>query len=228
MCEGNVRRILSAQWVLILIIGLTVQQSCRDSGIELTLEPLPAAKDSIIALHVGNRWLWHITTYALDGSGSTYLDSMKIDSAQTVGTDKWFFPGNPYTDLAYANRIDGCYYKSFNGIPPTPDFLYYKYPARKNDIYKAPVAFFSGSSVYIVDTRRVMTVLSTDTSITVPAGTFRGYLYRYDYTDGSSYWREFLAPSVGWVRVETFARTLNGQYFRVALKELVQFVPGPP
>jgi hypothetical protein len=215
--------------LIVLLVGvLMFQLSCRDSGIVTTLEPLPAAKDSIIALRVGNRWLWHVTTYALDGGGSTYLDSMKIDSAQTAGSDQWFFPSGALGPLAFANRTDGCYYKSFYGIPPTPGFLFYKYPARRNDKYKAPQEQFSGNSTWIVDTLRMMTVLSTDTTITSPAGTFQGYLYRYERTNGSGYSLEFLAPSVGWVRVETYARTLDGQYFRVALKELVRFVPGPP
>jgi hypothetical protein len=213
--------------IAIIITAAALYPSCSNSPSEPTEQELPSVKDSIIALGVGNRWNWRVTLFAQDGRDSTFIDSLRIDSVLTVDSDKWFFPGQPYWKLAFANRSDGCYYRAFSHGSLEPSFLYYKYPARVNDTYKAPQAFVSGSDVWIVDSVRTMTVLSTDTSITVPAGTFRCYLYRYAWTNGLFYSLEFLAPSLGWVRADTYVRLPNQQYFRQSSKELVQFVAGP-
>lgn len=213
--------------IVALISAAIFYPSCRNSPIDVLPDKPIHAKDSIMALNVGNRWIWRATLYdTLGRAFSPYLDSLKIDSVQVTNSERWYFPGRPYEKLAFANLAGGCYYRAFSSAVPTPSFLFYKYPATLNETYKAPQGLVSGSHVWIVDTLKIMTVLSTDTTITVPAGTFRCYLYRYAWVNGIFYSEEFLSPGVGWVRVVSYTKLRDGVYFRQYSKELIKFIPG--
>lgn len=201
--------------------------ACRNLSTEPVEDKPILAKDSIVALKVGNRWIWQIAFYDTVGMlHSTTYDSLRIDSVQVIGSEHWHFPGKPYEKLAFANLAGGCYYRAFSSAAPTSSFLFYKYPATLNESYKAPQGLVSGSRVWIVDTLKIMTVLSTDTTITVPAGTFRCYLYRYAWINGNFYSEEFLSPGRGWIRILGYTKLREGVYFKQSLKELIEFIPG--
>jgi hypothetical protein len=175
-------------------------------------------------LQVGNRWIWQLTFY--DTLGHPYavsLDSLTIDSVKNVDSELWFFPGQPYWKLAFANLVGGCYYRAFSDTPG-PSFLFYKYPATIYDTYKAPVGLVSVDHVWIVDTLETITVLSTDTTITVPAGSFRCYLYQRFRNNGDFFYDEFLSPGWGWIRIVTYVRMRYGGYYKQSSKELAELV----
>lgn len=219
--------LILARLIVILISVAIFYPSCRNSPIDILPDKPILAKDSIMALNVGNRWIWQTTLYDTLGKPySTYHDSLRIDSVQVINSENWYFPGQPYGDLAFANLVGGCYYRAFTSNTPGPSFLFYKYPATLNESYKAPQGLVSGSHVWIVDSLRMMTVLSTDTTVTISAGTFHGYLYRYAMTNGFQYSEEFLAPGRGWVRILTYVRIRDGVYFKQSSKELIKFIPG--
>jgi len=213
---------------LFLSVAAILSSSCRHSPTEAPAGVPTVAKDSIIPLNIGNKWTWQLTLYDTLGKPySTYLDSLRIDSAKNINSEHWCFPGHPYEKLAFANLSDGCYYRAFDDTPGA-SFLFYRYPARANDTYRAPSGVVSGYRVWIVDTLESMTILSIDTTITVPAGTFTCYLYRRARKDGVHYFDEFLAPGLGWIRVVTYPEIWPGRgvYFKQSTKDLIQFTPG--
>jgi hypothetical protein len=91
-----------------------------------------------------------------------------------------------------------------------------KYPAKVGDVYGYPVLVIGNPFIVIIDDLMMCTVKCTDTTIFVPAGQFRCYMYQTSIpSSGSkSYTQMFLSPSYGWIkRDDCYSTTANGSVY---------------
>ena len=95
-----------------------------------------------------------------------------------------------------ANREDGLWNYSFDYYGSEEHYLYLKYPCRAGDTYDYPAGRPPG----------VVTVVSTNESIQVKAGTFSCILYRFDFEEIVSHLNIYAAPGIGIVKSEHFSR----------------------
>jgi hypothetical protein len=128
--------------------------------------------DVIMPLTVGNQWVGRYHLYDSTGTvDSTWHDTLTIERAVRDGSETLFTGSNGET---YVNRADGLWYGD-----SACNLQRAKYPA-------AAGATFSEESVLVllpgstapVEQKTAMLVVRTDTTITVPAGTYRCYHYR--------------------------------------------------
>ncbi len=181
----------------------------------------------IIPLRAGNSW----TILRFDASDSLGAfrpgdtSRITIPTVAVYANQPWFIAhwgdwaggGN-----AYSNSIQGCLVRGWYHYPTfrfTEQFLRYKYPATAGDQYAVPGVFHSADTAWVQDSMQICTVLSTDTVITVPAGTFHCYHYRFQWTyhsthPGIPFEDEFLSPGVGRVQWDQYDWRLVWRPFR--------------
>jgi hypothetical protein len=159
-------------------------------------------KSVIMPLEVGNSWRGTQTEYAPDGAPvytATYTQ-MVVDVG-TINNELWYTihliiaSDTSDTGVSFANRNDGLWIWNIGGDTiSTIPFMYYKYPAMPGDSYA------SGPKGHAN-----VTVVSTDTVITVPYGEFNAYLYGYERSgmfNDISY--VYLVPDLGLVKWEYY------------------------
>jgi hypothetical protein len=143
-------------------------------------------------LKVGNIWNYKLT--ANDTSGVALAAPQdfvyQITKDTAVFNEQWYCMSGA---LYYVNRSDGVW-RVFNGIP----VLFFKYPAKPNDSYSSSLG-------------RIR-VLSIDTGISVPKGTFHCYQYRLSQANGSQFDYYFLEGIVI-ARIDVFEQTLSGRTY---------------
>lgn len=171
----------------------------------LSPEPDPTPSGSVIMpLEVGNQWIAKYTQYDEQGNKTDErFDTLSIVSSYRVYNETMF---RASTEEHYVNRGDGLW----SGADCNRQHA--KYPARKDDLYNhesIPVLLPS-SDKPIMQTIAVR-VLHTDTTVTVPAGTFKTYHYApviLSPTDAKFITpiHSYYAPNVGPVLIETFGR----------------------
>jgi hypothetical protein len=160
---------------------------------------------TIVPLAVGNKWILDVTKY--DSTGTiigSYVDSLMVVGDTLILTETWFID---HTGSLKINRADGLYQWDDPGELP---WLVLKYPTYVDDTFssKSDTAF----------------VISIDTLITVPSGSYS--CIRYDYkrkTDLSLKRHFFGAPMVGSVYWEEFSKTSDGSLFRNKMVELKSY-----
>ena len=167
--------------VVLLLLSLI---SCKE---ESSTEP--ETTSSLYPLKVANVWTYDKATnlgdyediYLVEAKVSDTIFKVKFTSSGSMGD-------NREETIVAENKSDGYYQDGT---------IIYKYPAEAGDTYQ------SGS--------RTITVIATNVSITVPAGTFNCIEYE---SGGSTYW---VSPGVGqikwsndqWNHSELISYTLN-------------------
>jgi hypothetical protein len=109
-----------------------------------------------------------------------------------INNKKWFWYGR----ILMTNKESGLY-SIINGS----EYLFYKYPAKTGDTYKIPS---------ITDTLN-MEIIAINEQLTVKAGTFYTYHYRYILQLLPISVDEWLAPNIGLVRRDVKSLD-NGNY----------------
>jgi hypothetical protein len=159
--------------------------------------------DVIIPLAVGNEWVAHVASWDSSGRANVIrIDTARIVRDTTIQLERWFVDnrGNHVT-----NRPTG-YWVLSNAVAS----MFLKYPVSLNDNYP-----------YGNDT---IGVVSRDTSITVPAGTFSCVCYHISYGTQSVARQILLAsPNKGIVRREVVARTPSGREYLESRADLQTF-----
>lgn len=182
------------------------QQVMRRIGVSLTVaivacgcsqELSPVLPDqSILPLQVGNHWIGEGTSFRADGSiRSQGRDTIRIVRDTIVSGERRFVTS---ANEGYVRRADGIYLWNVGALP-TP-ISYFKFPASTGDRVVVPFVYL-GSDTLIV------TVVSTDAVVTVPAGTFATYHYLIQSTLTNTDIHQYLAPDVGFVRIEKLDRS---------------------
>ena len=133
----------------------------------------PNYRGVILPLAIGNKWVG--TQIHISPSNDTTFHTKTRELIQRIrmNDELWYFTrqilDDDTTDLGtlYANRPDGLWAFSVTDSFTGEAFLMFKYPAREGDGY------FLGSDEYAP----YVTVISIDSLVTVPGGTFRCYCY---------------------------------------------------
>jgi len=150
-------------------------------------------------LKVGNVWSYKLTSYDTSGVALAAPQDFvyQITKDTTVFVEQWYCMSGA---LYYINRSDGVW-RVFNGIP----VLFFKYPAKLSDSYSSSLG-------------RIR-VMSIDTSITVPKGTFHCYQYRLSQANGSQFDYYFL-EGIGIARIDVFEQTMSGRTYIMSQYQL--------
>ncbi|HYF02254.1 MAG TPA: hypothetical protein VEC36_02675 [Patescibacteria group bacterium] len=190
-------------------ILMAVFFGCSDNN---STEPDTTKSEGIIPLKVGNQWIFK--RYHIDSTGTQiaeYRDTMQITGTKMFDNEMWYktyiSAGSGYitAEVFQLNRANGLWNRDYIGEPN----LAVKFPAQAGD------TFYSGEPDDLQDTmfHRKMHVLSTDTTITTPAGMFKCYAYGYYYNSSKILAQLiFYAPSVGYIKEELYAGTGLDRY----------------
>jgi len=181
-----------------IILGvLIILSSCKKDENPVVVQPKP---DVILPLNVNNQWTYKRTYFDSLGAVSQ-IDtfSCKVLRDTVIQSEIWSIMS--YWGTAYRNKADGCW-AAFS--QPT---LLYKYPAFLNE------TFLSGQDT--------VSVVSTNTITTVPAGTFACYSYERDFY-GLPY-HTLLSPKIGLIKDDWVVRINNGPPFINAQIELISY-----
>ncbi len=180
--------------LLLLIAGCSTSPTAQNAG------------SVIVPLAVGNEWIGRTTRYNFSGGINTSLPEpwMVITSMQTINGEEWFFNEN---GASYINRPDGCW----THLMATDSFRLARYPGQVGDTSSLLAFIETFENGMLGDTFDILSsIAATDTSVTVPAGTYSCYHYQskaYAYRPGVAmriFSDEFYAPNVGPVRSVTY------------------------
>ncbi len=150
-------------------------------------------------LKLGNAWTYHQTNYDTVGSIIQWYNGSKIVTMDTIVHDEtWYGISDDYAFCA--NKSDGFWQLSgsFQG-------LRYKYPASAGDNW-----YYGGARMYL---------LSTDTLITVPAGTYHCYKYRYLW-NSIPVVDDYFCPGVGLIAEDWYSRTNSGRLYKYSTLDI--------
>ncbi|HYF02255.1 MAG TPA: hypothetical protein VEC36_02680 [Patescibacteria group bacterium] len=120
--------------------------------------------EEIWPLKVGNQWIYRI--HIIDSIGAAeriVLDTTTVIDSKTIDNEIWYDiyqNGIVQLKIYFKNRPDGLW-----AIHKAESALVYKFPAKVGDI------LFENED-------EKLEVISTDTSITTPAGIFKCYAYK--------------------------------------------------
>jgi len=170
----------------------------------------------ILPLAVGNRWIGKVMEYDSIGNvSSTRLDTLRVTESRPYHGEIWYYMNvfwyrDDTTHRWFTNRADGLY--SCDGEQFNRPFQFVKYPAKPGDVAIQD----SSTNPNGGGSERGREVDTTDLRITVPAGTFQSYLYRFFSTtwggDLSSTGvgpGEYYAPTVGPILIGYFDLNAN-------------------
>ena len=154
-----------------------------------------AGPNEIMPLSVDAFWKGSFEQY--DQSGNVIEDgifSILVERDTAIDNQAWYILAG--TENLFSDREDGLWamYGYADGRTLQDPVLHSKFPAVVGDTYQ------SGDTLVAT-----VTVLSTDTLITVPGGEYHCYLYEWDRPDKKRIDRYFLAPNFGWVMYEFYA-----------------------
>jgi len=144
----------------------------------------------IMPLSVGSWWVQESTVYGKSGEQKTLsVDTIRVLRDTLISDQKWTIVLEYGSENLYRNTSLGFWLR-YRG----DSLLKYKYPAAVTDTFQC----YSGNS----STK----VISIDSTVTVPAGSFHCYVY---LTSGGgsttrSHWVDFCSPGLGLVYVEFY------------------------
>ncbi len=158
--------------------------SCKKDN---PVDTSPSVKQ-IWPLKPGNTWAFstigYDTTGAVRDSGS---GAFVVTTDTIVGGETWYHMTGLGSTLL-TNRSDG-----FWGMPKSVPGLIFKYPASAGDSWN-----YGDQYIFLQ---------SADTSITVPAGTYHCYKYRFSMDD------YYLCPGVGIIAEDSYLSTNSGRLY---------------
>jgi hypothetical protein len=171
----------------------------------------PAPIDSVILpLTIGNQWITDVVEYNEYGQiVDEYTGTGTVIGDTAIESRTWYFmetdSGGTDTSL-WTNKENGAW--AWTDSSGSPEVLMLKYPASPGESYP----------VYDV----TVTVESTNTEETVPAGSFTCYYYRAHIPIFGTVGRIWAAPNIGVVRAEEYGLTLFGTYLAKEI-ELISY-----
>ena len=160
----------------------------------------------IVPLSISNKWIQSITKYdSLGNVLSSYIDTLQFPLDTIVSNVHWFHRFRE--DNAFAN-VDSGFVIRLLPLANNPDaFWQYKYPTIKGERYPFPsFTHATFGDEWFVDTVLHSIVLSIDSLITVPAGSFHCIVYQTIFNDTTKLNKtiDFLAPGFGPIRTEIY------------------------
>lgn len=163
------------------------------------------AGDAILPLRTDNYWTAQNTVYDVQGNEYASSETTRwIVRYTIISGERWYID---QSDDLYINQADGLHQRTDAGS----SYLFLKYPATVGQSYPAnPV------------TNETIIVKATDTSITVPAGTYSCYMYERRTAGSTTLVNYFYSPNIGPIRFETWNASAD-PLIRRGLWELKSF-----
>jgi hypothetical protein len=132
------------------------------------------SSSEILPLAVGNSWIYAIT--AFDSLGNVLgngIDTSIVSRDTTIDNETWYILYNRGAPVNLGiNRSDGYWSRAVTLSPNTTNI------ATLGDPYLSAKFPTATGQVFVNETGYSTVVLDTDTTVTVPAGTFRCYEYK--------------------------------------------------
>ena len=146
-------------------------------------------------LKLGNYWKMEHTLY--DSLGNVfYIDTTSQEVVRdTLLNNVHLFSFGSYK-YYYTNNADGLWDYIFDSSGNEEHYLYLKYPCKAGDIYD----YQTGRPPVVV------TVVSTNETVQVKAGSFSCILYRFDFPEIPSHTNIYATSGIGIVKSETFSK----------------------
>lgn len=153
---------------------------------------------------------WESVHFYYDSSGNVIDTLNTVDTIlkDTVISGMRFYS---YGSLIYyyTNKDDGVWLYEFSFGGTEEHYLYFKYPCNKGDTYPFPFG----------RPHAVVSIISTNQSVQVEAGTFSCILYRFDLEGLDSYLNIYIAPGIGIVKAESYQPRRSGSTFYKSSEE---------
>ncbi len=195
---------------MIAILAVVLLVGCGED------KPCCHVPSTILPLELGKQWVGTVTDYDSLG-GIHYIDTVTfvITRDTIISGQRWFIReginegpnkgGDSYVGgySLLAERGDGIW--TYYGDQSTVEqCLLYKYPVTAGDSYS-----------YCDNTDMTITVLSTNESVSVPAGDYQCYCYQmqFDFGDFTATEVMYLAPNVGMVKLEGYFSQYGGREY---------------
>jgi hypothetical protein len=208
---------------LLIVLGTIV--GCKKDDSPIATNPI-ADNRSIMPLKIGNRWMGTFALYDSTGritySSDTLLVTLfAIERDTIIQGERWYVtsgaslpPTSFHPSLLLTARADGLWGRP-NNTSSSGSYLIAKFPCSLNDSY-----------VTGKDSNYRATLLSTNSSVSVPRGMYSCYQYRVSDRNNLSDYKSayFMYPDSGFIRVDQYARMSTGQCYvnaSVFLKTLV-------
>jgi hypothetical protein len=159
---------------------------------------------------MGNSWVMQYTFYDTTGSIlETFSDTSRVASDTVIAGVTWYYISSKLSHgVYYTNKSDGLWLMTLG--TSTGPTLWYKYPANVGDNWTVQTV-----ARPIIDEG----VLQSDTSMTVPKGTYACYKYRM--LDNSQLVEQvYLCPGLGDVEIDLYLTTSSGLSYLQAHGEL--------
>jgi hypothetical protein len=206
-------------FITVLLHGSYFLVSCSDPiDVEDNINKIPVINDSlnkngIKPLAKGMKWIYQFTEY---DSLSTIVDSyIIIDSVlkDTIIDKVRWYKTTQYPAYWQGNLNDGLRFREYPQNLPIYEWLEAKYPGSIGFTWQA------NSSQ--------RTIVSTDTSITVPAGQYICYYYSdigFSQTNGWQYSNLFFSRLTGMIKLELYRERVDKTKYLSQKTELVTFI----
>ena len=175
---------------LFLISCVIINYSCTENSTGVIL-----GGDNIMPLKLGNYWKMEHTLY--DSFGNVfYIDTTSQQVVRdTLLNNVHLFSFGSYK-YYYTNNADGLWDYIFNSSGNEEHYLYLKYPCKAGDIY----------NYSITRPDAVVTVVSTNETVPIKAGSFSCILYRFDFPEIVAHTNIYATPRIGIIKYEHFSR----------------------
>jgi hypothetical protein len=181
-------------------------QSCKNDETLTTsgTTSTETQKTGPFPLKVGNTWTYKISSFDAEGKslGTSGQVIYHVTLDTTVLGEKWYYLESNGGGLFYFNRTNGVWNFVKGTMQP-----FFKYPSTKNAWYSTNLGY--------------MIILSTDTNLTVPKGTFSCYQYRL--VQSTPMFDYYFATGVGIVGIDFFSQADSIGDYVATRYELVDY-----
>jgi hypothetical protein len=169
--------------------------------------------DVILPLGVG--WFWDGNVTLRDSLGnvmSTGHQVYGVSSDTTIGSDTWYYIQD--SGVLYANLSDGLWarFGYSDSLELKAPIIFAEWPTTVGTLYQTGY-----------DESDTVEVLSVDTTITVPRGSYVCHEYMRTKPNDNRRLYYFLAPRYGWVKIEIYKPDLSGDYYLYFSWELTSY-----
>ena len=186
---------------------IIVSNSCDDNSTDSYFSK------NLIPFKLNNSW--ESVHFLYDSSGiAFYSDTIVTQIVKdTVISGIRFYKYGKYSIDHYTTKPDGIWLYFFHFDSTEEHSLYFKYPCEQGNTYTFTLS----------RPPAVVSVLSTNHSVQVEAGTFSCILYRFDLEGLDSYHDFYVAPGVGIVKAESYRPKVSGTFFKSAEDRLLSY-----
>jgi len=189
---------------ILSIVGCNKQNS--------TFTSPPTQAGSIIPLAVGNTWLMADTSWDQNGAAfNVQVDTFRVVRDTLIAGEKAYIMHWRRIEYVVVNRSDGCY-QGLGGLRG-PVTLQYRFPGNVGDSIHASIYY-----------NATMKLVSVDSTVISPAGSFHCYVYRtLEFQSPYLFiFNDILDPNLGWIGSDMYRNFSPSAPLRLAERSRLQ------